>query len=143
MRALLTLALAAWASAALTASQAGATVSVWDGVYTADQAARGQQLYASKCAACHGESLGGVEAAPPLTGDQFNSSWTGTPLADLGERIRTSMPADSPGSLTRPQLGELLAYMLKVDGMPPGEKPLDPQGAALNLIRFETNRSQR
>ena len=41
----------------------------WDKVYTAEQASRGEKLYAENCAACHGEALGGVEMAPPLAGD--------------------------------------------------------------------------
>ena len=49
--------------------------SVWDGVYTAEQAKRGEALYGQHCAACHGGTLLGAEAAPALTG--LNSAATG------------------------------------------------------------------
>ena len=32
----------------------------------AEQAARGEKLYATQCAQCHGEGLTGVEMAPPM-----------------------------------------------------------------------------
>ena len=35
------------------------TRSVWDGVYTSEQAQRGSTLYANSCASCHGSALGG------------------------------------------------------------------------------------
>ena len=33
------------------------TKSVWNGVYTSEQAARGTELYRGKCAECHGDDL--------------------------------------------------------------------------------------
>ena len=38
-----------------------ATRSVWDGVYTNDQAKRGEALYARECGSCHGDMLTGGE----------------------------------------------------------------------------------
>ena len=63
-------------------------------------------------------------------------------LGELAERIRISMPADKPGSLSRPQLADILAFILKVDTFPAGSMPLDPQAAALGQIRFESLRPQ-
>jgi quinoprotein glucose dehydrogenase len=111
---------------------------IWDKVYTAEQSARGEKLYADKCAACHGESLGGVEMAPPLAGDTFNSNWEGVALNDLFERMRTSMPQNAPGSLSRAQNADILAHMLKVGGFPAGDEPLDAQAGALAQIKFLT-----
>ena len=34
--------------------------SVWDGVYTQEQAERGHSLYNRHCASCHGDELAGV-----------------------------------------------------------------------------------
>jgi quinoprotein glucose dehydrogenase len=136
---------AAWAlgvAASGVSAQAPAGRTVWDGVYTEEQAKRGSELYRASCAACHGESLIGVESAPPLAGDQFNSNWSGTTLGALGERIRISMPADKPGSLSRPQLGDILAFLLKVGTFPAGATPLDPQAVALAQIRFESVRPE-
>lgn len=57
--------------------------SVWDGVYTAEQAKRGEALYGEHCASCHGAALAGAEAAPALTGFEFSANWNGLTLGDL------------------------------------------------------------
>jgi mono/diheme cytochrome c family protein len=115
---------------------------VWDRVYTEEQAGRGGKLYSEQCASCHGEGLTGVEAAPALAGDMFNSNWEGVALSDLFERIRTSMPQNKPGSLTRAQTADILAHMLKVGGFPAGETALDGQAGALAQTKFLTYRPQ-
>jgi mono/diheme cytochrome c family protein len=110
----------------------------WDKVYTDEQAARGAKLYAAHCASCHGDTLGGVEMAPPLAGDVFNGNWEGVSLNDLFERMRTSMPQDKPGSLSRADNADILAHMLKVGNFPAGDAPLDGQAGALMQIKFVT-----
>jgi quinoprotein glucose dehydrogenase len=111
--------------------------SVWDGVYTSEQAARGSALYASNCASCHGSALGGGESAPPLTGGEFFSNWNGLTVGDLFERIRISMPADRPGRLTREQNADIVAFMLSVSEFPAGKSQLDRQAEVLKQIRIE------
>ena len=128
------------ATVALLAQQQPRTI--WDRVYTDEQAARGEKLYGAQCAQCHGEGLTGVEMAPPLTGDMFNSNWEGVPLSDLVERIRTSMPQTNPGSLTRAQTADILAHMLKVGGFPAGTMPLDGQPGSLTQTKFVTYKPQ-
>jgi mono/diheme cytochrome c family protein len=113
------------------------TRSVWDGVYTSEQSQRGAALYASNCASCHGSALGGGESAPPLTGGEFSSNWNGLTVGDLFERIRTTMPADRPGKLTREQDADVLAYMLSVSQFPPGKAELEHQAEVLRQIRFD------
>ena len=105
------------------------TRTVWDGVYTQEQAETGREVYVEACASCHGDTLGGVEAAPALAGPSFAANWTGTTLNDLAERIRVSMPADDPGSLSRRQVADVVAYILSADGFPAGEFVLDRQAA--------------
>ena len=114
----------------------------WSGIYTNEQAARGEKLYAEQCAQCHGEGLGGVESAPALTGDMFNSNWEGVALADLLDRIRMSMPQNKPGSLSRAQTADIVAHMLKVGGFPSGDAPLDGQAGALSQTKFVTYKPQ-
>src|ERR1700735_2072049 len=92
--------------------------SVWDGVYTAEQAKRGETLYANNCASCHGSALGGGESAPALAGGEFFANWNGLTLGDLFDRIRVSMPADRPGKISRAQNTEVLAVMLRVSQFP-------------------------
>jgi mono/diheme cytochrome c family protein len=138
---LITLAfIALFATAAVAAQQQPRTI--WDRVYTDEQAGRGEKLYAMQCAQCHGEGLAGIEMAPPLTGDMFNSNWEGVPLSDLLERIRTSMPQTNPGSLTRAQTADIVAHMLKVGGFPSGSTPLDGQPGALTQTKFLTYKPQ-
>jgi cytochrome c len=115
----------------------GTTRSVWDGVYTQEQAGRGDKLYARECASCHGTSLTGGESAPPLAGGDFLSNWNGLTLGELFERIRTTMPGDRPGKLSRDTNVDILAYILSMNQFPAGKTELEKQTEALKLIRLE------
>jgi S-disulfanyl-L-cysteine oxidoreductase SoxD len=121
-------------TAVLTVGGAAQTRTIWDGIYTEEQAGRGAMLYADRCARCHGDALGGVESAPALTGTTFYANWEGETLEALFERMRSSMPADKPGSLTRPQNADILAHMLKVGGYPAGATALEGGAGALAPI---------
>jgi S-disulfanyl-L-cysteine oxidoreductase SoxD len=114
--------------------------SVWDGVYTSEQAARGNAVYAQNCASCHGVALTGGESAPPLTGGEFFSNWNGLTVGDLFERIRISMPADRPGRLTREQDADVLAFMLSVSEFPSGKVEIGRQTEVLKQIRIESTK---
>jgi len=117
--------------------------SVWDGVYTTEQAKRGEALYANNCASCHGSALGGGESAPPLSGGEFFANWNGLTLGDLFDRIRVSMPADRPGKLSREQNADVLAFMLSVNQFPSGKTDLEHQTEVLKQIRFEAEKPQK
>src|SRR5262249_10554252 len=93
----------------------GATRSVLDGVYSADQAKRGQARYNEKCPSCPGSSLEGGESAPPLAGTDFLSTWGGLTVAELFDRTRATMPQDNPGTLTRAANAEILAYIFSAN----------------------------
>src|SRR5436190_24361810 len=108
----------------------------WDGVYTADQAKRGEPLYAQYCASCHGPDLSGGEMAPGLTGGEFASNWNDLSLGDLFERIRVSMPQNAPGSLSRQQNADILAYVLSKANFPAGSTELPTQTDVLSTIKF-------
>ena len=122
----------AFVLAAVMAAQQPRTV--WDGIYTDEQATRGETLYAERCAKCHGDTLGGQESAPALTGTTFYSNWEGEMLEPLFDRVRTTMPQDKPGSLSRAQNADILAYMLKAGGYPAGATPLTGQAGAMAAI---------
>jgi len=111
--------------------------SVWDGVFTEEQARRGEALYHKECKSCHGETLAGGESAPPLTGGAFLSNWNGLTLGDLFERIRKTMPQNSPGKLNRQQNADILAYTLSANKFPAGKTELSRQTEFLKEIRFE------
>ena len=110
-------------------------LTVWDGIYTREQSDRGEKLYNDRCARCHGDALQGIESAPALAGPAFYANWDGETLDALFERIRTSMPQDRPGSLTRAENTDILAYMLSVGTYPAGKLTLESQGGALNRIK--------
>jgi mono/diheme cytochrome c family protein len=110
---------------------------VWDGVYTEEQAKRGEPLYRKECAACHGGMLTGGESAPPLTGGAFVANWSGLTMGDLFDRIRKTMPQSAPGRLTRQQNADILAFLLSVNKFPAGKTELYRQSEMLKEIRFE------
>ncbi len=116
--------------------------SVLDGVYTEDQARRGQPLYARECAQCHGAMLEGGEEAPALSGGGFTSNWNGLTIGDVFERIRLTMPSDNPGRLSREADADVLAYMLSVGRFPVGKTELPTQTEILKQIRFEPPKPQ-
>lgn len=114
--------------------------SVWDGVYTQEQAKRGEAAYAQECASCHGLTLNGGEMAPPLTGGEFMSNWNGLTAGDLFDRIRTTMPADAPGKLNREKTADILAQILSANQFPAGSTELPHQSEVLKEIRIEASK---
>jgi hypothetical protein len=61
-------------------------------------------------------------------------------LGDLFDRIRKTMPQTKPGSLTRQQNADVLAFMLSVNKFPAGKTELYRQSEMLKEIRFETKK---
>ena len=108
-----------------------------DGVYTAEQAMRGDAVYKDTCVACHGAALAG-DLAPPLAGEVFLDLWGPLALSELFDKIRNTMPADAPGTLTRPQTVDLVAYILQANTLPAGRAAL--QEAALKQIALDSMR---
>ena len=119
------------------------TSSVWDGVFTEAQAGRGAALYVEHCAVCHGASLGGVGEAPALTGVRFVSDFNGLSVGELFERIRTTMPLNNAGALSRAEYADILAFVLKSNGFPPGQTELYRRREFLDTIAFEAQRRSR
>lgn len=113
------------------------TASVWDGVYTNAQAARGATAYGAACAGCHGANLAGTGEAPALQGGQFVGDFNSETVGDVFDRIRTTMPLEAPASLSRDQYADILAYILKSNGFPAGAKDLDRRSEYLKAIKFE------
>jgi quinoprotein glucose dehydrogenase len=116
------------------------TRSVWDGVYTKEQAQRGQAAYRENCAKCHGENLGGGEAGPPLTGEEFLRVWNGRTAGDLFASIRKTMPSEDPGSLSTREYSDIVAFIFSASEFPPGAKELDREIDSLNEIGIKAKR---
>jgi len=119
------------------------TRSVWDGVFTAEQAKRGHQVYIDECASCHGSELTGGESAPALAGPGFLANWTTLTVGDLFERVRVSMPDSNPGSLSRTQVADVIAFLLSANGFPEGKTELDKQTEVLKQIRIDAERPKK
>jgi mono/diheme cytochrome c family protein len=107
-----------------------------EGMFTADQAKRGNDVYQAQCVVCHGGDLDGIGQAPPLSGDEFLSKYQGESIIALFDKIHTSMPATSPGSLTRPQTADVLSYILSSNKYIAGAVELPSDEDALKKIQF-------
>ena len=111
--------------------------SIWDGVYTNEQAARGESLYQNGCAECHGAALEGDELAPPLVGGEFMWAWNSLSLGDLFERLRISMPEANPSAMSRTEKADVLAFILSKNEVPPGEAEIADRAGRLRAISFD------
>ena len=126
----------AWIGAAgppLRAPQA-APRSVWDGVYTLDQAKRGA-LKSGLCTSCHGDGFVGGGSVE-LAGPEFLSRWEGRTVGDLFDLMRLTMPDDDPGSLPKEQYADLVAYILAVNKFPTGSTEIGTSIEPLKQIRI-------
>jgi mono/diheme cytochrome c family protein len=118
--------------------------SVWDGVYTDQQAKRGTAIYQDYCADCHGDDLEGDAEAPALSGAMFQTDWEGLPLGSLFQRIRRDMPLNKyVGTLSPGANADILAYILKVNRFPEGSADLAHAPEILNQILFESVKPDR
>jgi mono/diheme cytochrome c family protein len=84
------------------------------GLYADAQVKRGQAVYADNCGACHGPTLGG-DIGPALAGPRFVARWKDKSVADVFEKVQTTMPASAPGSLTPEQTADVVALVLSTN----------------------------
>jgi mono/diheme cytochrome c family protein len=121
-------------------SDSRSPVTIWDGVFTAEQARRGQAAYTGPCDRCHGYKLDGAPddpvmlPAPPVAGAKFLRKWSGRSLAALFEYTRATMPSNNPGYLSDGEVADIVAYMLAASGAPAGTEALQPTAESLASI---------
>jgi S-disulfanyl-L-cysteine oxidoreductase SoxD len=108
---------------------------VSQGVYSEEQARRGQVIYKDSCSSCHGEMLEG-RLGPPLTGDNFIGDWGKDPLSELAGKIRYTMPQGKPGSMSSQQVADIVAFLLQASKYPAGRAELPADEAALKRIAW-------
>lgn len=113
---------------------------IWNGVFSAAQAKRGEAIAGQRCAACHNADLAGGQDGPPLVGSDVLQAWSGRSAGDLFERIRTTMPADAPQSLSAQDTADILAFIFSQNKCPPGEQQLPSGMDALNQIQITPER---
>jgi mono/diheme cytochrome c family protein len=104
---------------------------VWDGVYTEAQAARGVTAFGQSCAGCHALA---AEGKAPLVGDPFWKSFALKTVGDLFEFVSANMPNGAPGSLDESTYRDIVALMLKSNGFPAGTAEL--RRATINNVQI-------
>jgi mono/diheme cytochrome c family protein len=125
---------------AMSAAAQSASQTIWSGVFSAAQAKRGEAIAGQRCAACHNADLAGGQDGPPLVGSDVLQAWSGTSAADLFDRIRTTMPADAPQSLSRQDTADLVAFIFSQNKCPAGDKELPSEMDALKEIQITPER---
>ncbi len=106
------------------------TRSVASGVFNTEQVARGRAGHRAQCASCHG--------AEAYSGASFEKAWKGQTVFDFMELVRTTMPNDNPGNLPLNEYVDIVAYILNLNGYPPGEAELPADVEALKRITIDT-----
>jgi len=113
------------------------TTSVWEGVYTKEQAARGKTRYFASCAVCHGPQLQGDSDSPELAGKSFMKRWGDQSIGTLFAFASSQMPVGRPGSLGVQGYADVIAHILATNGFPDGQRELPSNGQALDRIIIE------
>lgn len=125
----------------LTACVVGVTAqgetSVWAGIYTKAQAARGELVYQEKCALCHSDDLRGENFAPPLVGEPFDARWRDEILANLITVVKVTMPQERPGSLTDNEYADVVAFILMRNSFPDSAQELSVDPSKNRYITFK------
>jgi len=111
------------------AQNVGSDGSALAGVFTADQATKGQETFQKTCAACH--------TVAEHTGRKFEERWTGSSVGDLFEFISSTMPDGNPGSLEPAEYASVVAYFLKETGYPEGKDELPSESEPLKKLKIE------
>jgi S-disulfanyl-L-cysteine oxidoreductase SoxD len=123
----------------LQATPADVQRTVWNGVYTEEQAARGQIQYTEACASCHAPDLRGNTTSPSLVGMSFTFLWGGSTLGELLGNIQQLMPTDRPNSLPAQTYRDILTFILQANSYPAGEQELEADGLDEILITEKPN----
>lgn len=116
--------------ASTTAVGQSGTRSTADGVYTRQQADAGRDLFALACQSCHAPFQHALEP--------FRNRWFGRALGELFGYMRREMPQTDPGTMSNDEYARLLAYLLRINGMRPGNTALAADSAALQTIRIDS-----
>jgi mono/diheme cytochrome c family protein len=117
-------------------AQAGADKPV---SYAENQAARGSRLFKNICSDCHGDDLkGGLIGGPPLRGSAFEKKFAGgTPASALFAFVSTQMPPDAKGSFSPGEYADMIAFILKENGLGSAGAPLPSDVDALDHLIVE------
>ena len=107
---------------------------IWDGVYTAEQADRGQKTFVASCGACHGDDLNGTEDGPSLRNAGFFARWRGQTMGTIVASAMKTMPKGAPGSLSVGEYVDIASFLLRTNGLPAGKIDLPQDIRSLRVI---------
>lgn len=124
----------AWSVKTVEAQAPAGVPPIWAGAYTEAQAARGKEVYATRCVGCHNRDLSGSRTGPPLSGGPFMTKWDQQSLQRVFRIIRETMPRNDPGTLDDPTAVDLLALVLQSNGFPAGSGELRASAAVLEAL---------
>jgi mono/diheme cytochrome c family protein len=108
--------------------------SVWEGVYSEEQAKRGQTMYQQECSGCHLADLLGDGIAPALVGSPFYFRWSDLSVGDMFNAVRTTMPQGAPASLSPRAYLDIISYLFKANKLPAGQSELPAEQLDLDQI---------
>jgi S-disulfanyl-L-cysteine oxidoreductase SoxD len=119
---------------------------VWDKIYTSEQAALGKTEYDMVCAGCHGSDLSGRDGGgqgPELAGPAFRKKWDLQSVNQLFTEIKTRMPRNQPGTLSADAYLNVVAYVLESNKFPAGDRELvaDPTLASTFITQAEATKA--
>lgn len=105
------------------------------GVFTAEQAAKGKDVYLTNCVSCH--------TPADHTGGGFWSDLVGKRVSKFYKYLRENMPQDNAGAISDDDYASVVAYILQLNGLPPGATPLSTDTLKLSKIRITQPDSTR
>lgn len=96
--------------------------------FTDSQATRGLSWFEATCQSCH--------PSREMSSPDFRIRWDGRTALDLYDRISTTMPQSTPGSLSRRAYTDIVSYLMQLNGLPAGTVPLAADSVALSTVRL-------
>lgn len=111
------------------AAAATAERPVSSGVFSQEQAMRGEGVYRTSCQSCH--------AKTEYTGDKFKVAWVSKSAYDIFDVIRTQMPEDNPGSLERQEYIDVVAYIFSINAYAAGSSELPGDDDGLKKVKID------
>lgn len=99
-----------------------------DSTFTDAQAERGAQVFTRVCLECH--------AREDMRNPDFKGKWSGQSTFDLFKNISTTMPDNNPGMLAVGEYVDVVAYILKINGVPAGAAELAADSTAMRAAKM-------
>jgi len=91
--------------------------SVQSGVYSEEQAARGEKTFSEACLVCH--------QPEEFRQGNYMEGWSGQTVGDFVGFIRSTMPEDNPGRLKRREYIDIVSFFFQQNGLPAGDADLE------------------